>query len=137
MNTIDVVENKISATLYYLNLLGEYKVQPLKKFQKDLMWRGALERYLYLVVQATIDLAEAFIAFKKLRKPTTYGEAFEILQEQKIIPETLTENLIKMVGFRNIVTHDYARIDLGITYDVLQNRLKDIEKFIKTIKEKL
>jgi len=74
------------------------------------------------------------ISFKNLRKPTTTSEAFYILEEEKIIKKRLTEELVKMVGFRNIMAHDYEKVDYNIVYDVLTNKLKDIEKFLKTIK---
>ena len=32
-----------------------------------------------------------------------------------------------MIGFRNVLVHEYLDIDRGIVYDVLQNRLGDIE----------
>jgi len=49
----------------------------------------------------------------------------------------LAEKMIKMVGFRNILAHDYAEINYDIVYDVLQNKLPDIEEFIQQIKDKL
>lgn len=40
-----------------------------------------------------------------------------------------------MAGFRNILVHDYLKIDREIVYEVILNNLKDIEKFIKVIVE--
>jgi len=42
-----------------------------------------------------------------------------------------------MAGFRNILAHDYAEINYDIVYDVLQNRLSEIEEFIQQIKDSL
>jgi len=42
-----------------------------------------------------------------------------------------------MVGFRNIVAHDYDKIDYDIVLDILKNKLKDIEAFIREISERL
>jgi uncharacterized protein YutE (UPF0331/DUF86 family) len=86
-----------------------------------------------LAVQAVIDLAEAVIAYKNLRKPTTMSEAFYILNEEDIISAQLTEKMAKMVGFRNVMAHDYENINYDIVYEVLQNRIKEIEKFIRKI----
>jgi uncharacterized protein YutE (UPF0331/DUF86 family) len=86
-------------------------------------------------MQATIDLSEAMIAYRSLRKPTTMSEAFYILNEEKIISDKLTQAMIKMTGFRNIVTHDYEKLDYDIVYDILHIGLKDIEKFVKEISE--
>lgn len=33
-----------------------------------------------------------------------------------------------MVGFRNIFVHDYLEVDRKIVYEVLQNRLGDLEE---------
>jgi len=38
-----------------------------------------------------------------------------------------------MVGFRNIIAHDYEKINFSIVYDVLKNKTRDIEKFLQII----
>lgn len=136
MTNISVIENRISLIKKYLKILENYKKYSIKKIENDLNIRGALERYLYLAIQATIDLAEAIISFKDFRKPTSFSESFYILNEEKIISKELTEKMVKMAGFRNIVAHDYENINYGIVYDILQNRLVDIKQFITAIKNK-
>src|SRR3972149_10036199 len=133
MTNITVIENKTSAVKRYLKILERYKKYPKNKIEEDLDIRGAVERYLYLAVQATIDLAEAVIAYKKLRKPSTLSESFYILKEENIISDKLSEKLVKMTGFRNVIAHDYDRLDYSIVFDVLKNKLKDVEDFLKKI----
>jgi uncharacterized protein YutE (UPF0331/DUF86 family) len=38
-----------------------------------------------------------------------------------------------MVGFRNIAVHEYQNIDKEILKSILQNNLRDIEEFYKSI----
>ena len=135
MTNSSIIENKISSVEKYLETLGEYKEYSREELEKDIKIKGSVERYLYLVVQSTIDLAEAVISYRNLRKPITYKESFSILESAKIIDGELSSELVKMVGFRNIIAHDYEKVDYDIVYDVLKNKLKDIEKFIKKIKE--
>lgn len=137
MTTIDVIENKISLIQKYLKILEGYKSYSQKEIENDVNIKGASERYLYLASQATIDLAESIIAFKNFRKPATLSESFHILREENIIPIGLTEKLVKMTGFRNIMAHDYEKIDYSIVYDVLQNKLEDIKEFVKIIRKLL
>jgi uncharacterized protein YutE (UPF0331/DUF86 family) len=106
MTNFTVIENKISSIKKYLGILARYQKYTQEEIEKNVDLRGAVERYLYLVAQATIDLAEAIIAFKELRKPTTLGETFRILHEKDIIGQALTEKMIQMTGFRNINAHD-------------------------------
>lgn len=133
MTNITVIENKISSARKYLKILGKYRQYSQKDIEGDVDRKGAVERYLYLAVQAAIDLAEAVIAYKNLRKPTTLSESFHILNEEDVIPAELMEEMVRMTGFRNVVAHDYEKIDYSIVYDVLQNRLSDIEEFINKI----
>ena len=131
MTNINVIENRISAVKKYLKILEEYKHYSQKEIEDDINLRGAVERYLYLAVQTGIDLASALVSQGNFRKPTTTAENFHILKEEKIIPAELAEKLVKMVGFRNFIVHDYGKINYDIVYDVLQNRLEDIKKFLE------
>lgn len=133
MTNLSVIENKISANRKYLKILKRYKVYSRQEIEENVDIRGAVERYLYLAAQAAIDLAEAVIAYKGFRKPTTMSEAFYILNEEEIVSGELTEKMVRMVGFRNIMAHDYEKVNYDIVYDVLQNRLTDVAEFIERI----
>jgi uncharacterized protein YutE (UPF0331/DUF86 family) len=137
MSNFNVIENKISSVQKYLKILERYKKYSREEIEKNVDIRGAVERYLYLAIQSTINIAEAVISFKNFRKPTTMAESFIILSEEGIIDREFAEKLIKMVGFRNIIAHDYEELNYDIVYDVLHQRLKNIEKFIEIIKEKI
>ena len=137
MTNISIVENKITLARKYLDILKEYKKYSRTELENDLNIRGAVERYLYLATQATIDTCDAFIALKDFRKPMSIREGFEILGEKKIISPTLQEKMVKIAGFRNIMAHDYAKIDYGRVYDIVQNKLGDVSEFIMEIKKVL
>jgi uncharacterized protein YutE (UPF0331/DUF86 family) len=137
MSNIKAIENKISSARKYSAILKRYKKLTKEKIRNNTDIRGAVERYLYLETQAVIYLAEAVIAHNDFRKPTTMSEAFYILNEEKIISDKLTKKLVSMVGFRNVLAHDYEDIDYDIVYNVLQQGLNDIEFFLKIISQKL
>jgi uncharacterized protein YutE (UPF0331/DUF86 family) len=133
MTSRDVIENKISSTRKVLRLLDRYRGYSKDEIQQDIDLKGAVERYLYLAAQSTIDLAEALISFRNLRKPATMAESFRILQEEGLLSAELAGKLARMAGFRNILAHAYEDIDGDIVYDVLQNRLKDLAEFLDRI----
>jgi len=137
MTNFSVIENKISYLKKYLAILQGYKQYTREQIEKDTDIKGMVERYLYLAAQSAIDLAEAVLSFKNLRKPTILSETFNILEEAKIIDKNLADEMVKMVGFRNILAHDYAKINYDIVYDVLQNKTVDIEEFIQQIAHSL
>lgn len=135
MSNKDTIENKISLVRKYLARLEVYKKYSREEIENDQFISGSLERYLYLGVQTAIDTAEAIIAYRGLRKPTTLRENFEVLSEAKIIEDELSTKLMNMVGFRNIIAHDYTRLDYAVVYDVLNNRLEDINEFLKVVEK--
>lgn len=137
MTSISVLENKISEIKKNLNILKRYQAIDRKKIMAEIDLKGAMERYLSLAVQATIDLGDAYISYRKFRKPTNMREIFEILKENEIINSELNEKLGNMTGFRNALIHGYDNLDYDEVFNVLYNELKDIEKFIKIIEAKI
>lgn len=133
MSNLTVIENKISSIQKYLKILERYKNYSREELENNIDIRGAAERYLYLVAQSAIDLAEAVISYKKFRKPGTLAESFDILKEEKIISEDLVEKMIGMVGFRNVVAHDYEKINYDLVHRILHRDIEDIGKFIEIV----
>lgn len=133
MTNLSVIENKISQAKKYLIILSGYKKYGRVEIETDVNLRGAVERYLYLAIQSAIDLAEAIISYRRLRKPETLSESFEILVEAGILNADLSGRLVKMAGFRNLIAHDYERLDYDIVFDILQNRQIDIEDFLRIV----
>lgn len=136
MTSLIVIENKVSSIGKYLGILNGYKKYSQQEIESSVDLKGAVERYLYLAIQSTIELAEAVISDRGFRKPATMSESFHILNEEGLISNELTEDMVKMTGFRNVVSHDYEKMDYGIVYDVLQNKLGDIENFVSVIAKK-
>ncbi|MBI4330241.1 MAG: DUF86 domain-containing protein [Chloroflexi bacterium] len=137
MTSLAAIEKDISSIRRYLKILRGYQAHTREAIENDITLRGAVERYLYLVTQATIDVAEAIIAFKNFRRPGTYADAFHILKEEGFLSAALTDKLVKMVGFRNVIAHDYSSLDFRIVHDVMMHGLDDIEAFLGETKERL
>ena len=132
MTNLSVAENKISSVKKYLSILKSYQDYSIEEIRTDTTLRGAVERYLYLVCQAAIDLAEVIISISGFRKPTTMSESFVILAEENVIKTEMKDKMTKLVGFRNVLAHEYEELNYEILYDVLRNRLQDMTEFIQT-----
>lgn len=121
----------------YISKVKKYRKYEMKEITEDDTLVAAVERYLYLVTESTINLAETIVAYNKYRKATTLRENFEILLENQIINGELKEKMVGLVGFRNIIAHQYQEIDYNIVYDVLKNKLVDIEEFVSVIESNI
>lgn len=136
MTNIEILKNKLSEIQKYLNIIKSYQEKSKEDLINDQTLRGAVERYLYLLCQTTIDFSEALISHLNFRQPSTYGEVFEILKEEKIISDEITLKMKKMTGFRNILTHAYGEINLDILIEVLHKDSKDFLLFIQEVEDK-
>lgn len=135
MRNLAVIESKISYLQKHLANTKSYQKHSLRDIQDDEVLQSAIERELYVIAQAVIDLAEAVVAFKEFRKPTTMREAIDILGEQGILPSDFVAQFINIVGFRNALAHDYEDLKLEVVYDVLVNKLSQVEAFVEYIKK--
>ena len=137
MTSFGTVENKISSIKAYFKIVKKLRKFSKEQVKNDEMVRAAVERYLYLICQSAIDLADMIISLKKGRKPIDQKDSFIILVEDRIISESMSKPLTKMVGFRNILAHEYAKIDYSEVYDILHNQIEDISKFVIVIEKKI
>lgn len=100
-----------------------------KTYAENKLIRRAVERTLHLAVEACLDIGQQIIAIERLRGPEDNKDIFVILSESGIISEGLLPNLIHMAKFRNLIVHNYARIDNSVVFGILKRRLGDLDAF--------
>ena len=125
----DLVLRKLGDLETYMNQLAAYRNLDPTAYGQDWKTQRIVERTLHLTIEACMDIADHIVADRRLRVPETGGETFEILAEADILPRDLGAELARMVGFRNILVHDYARLDPAIVLRVLHTDLQDVERF--------
>ena len=80
-----------------------------------------------------IDLANLLVAARDLGVPATSRESFEMLEKNHIISAELTEKMVSMVGLRNLMVHQYFRIDIKRICKVIEQDLDDLLEFSRLI----
>ena len=93
----------------------------------------AKENLLRKIVEAVIDIASRIIALEEFRRPDTYAEYFEVLQEEGIIDVDLSKSLMEMTQFRNLMIHQYHKIELEELNSIIDHDLEDIQDFISQL----
>ncbi|MBM3335667.1 DUF86 domain-containing protein [Candidatus Sumerlaeota bacterium] len=99
------------------------------QFIEDHDCQSAVLLLLLQAIESSIRIGAALIAARKLRPADSYKGVFHSLFYNQIIPEGLRDRLVTMVGFRNLVIHQYWEIKPEVVYQVLQDHLNDIEEF--------
>ena len=93
----------------------------------------AKENLLRKIVEAVIDIASRIIALEEFRRPDTYSEYFEVLQEEDVVSEDLSKSLVEMAQFRNLMIHQYHKIKLEELNSIIDDDLGDIQNFISQL----
>lgn len=127
-----VILNKFETIEKCINRINEeYEgdSENLKDYRKMDMIILNLQR----ACEAVLDLAMYIVSTRKLGLPQNKRQAFVLLEENKIIDESMSRNMQGMVGFRNIAVHDYKEIDEDILKDVIENHLTDLLDFARVI----
>lgn len=79
------------------------------------------------------DIAVYIVADENLGSPDSMYRAFEILHREGYISKNDLVIYKNMVGFRNILAHEYINLDKKIVCDVMNGSLKDFERFIALV----
>jgi uncharacterized protein YutE (UPF0331/DUF86 family) len=83
--------------------------------------------------EQAIDLANHTIKAHKMGIPTSSAESFDLLRQQYVIDTALSENLKRMIHFRNTIIHQYQKMDVEIVKSVLGSGLDDLIEFTDRI----
>lgn len=121
----DLVLRKLSDLDQYLGQVAEYRDITLDHYRGDWKIQRIVERTLQMAIEVCVDIANHIIADRALRIPTTYAEAFEILGEAGLLNSTQRDAMVRMSNFRNVIVHDYARVDSAIVVRILHEHLID------------
>jgi len=92
---------------------------------------------LQLAAQAALDVASHIVSDEHLGEPQTSRDLFGLLARHGWIDADLATDLEDMAGFRNILVHGYADVDLGVVEDVVRHRLDDLLAFVQAIRPRL
>jgi uncharacterized protein YutE (UPF0331/DUF86 family) len=109
----------------------------LGKLDSDLRERRFVERTLQLAIQAALDVASHIASDQRLGEPRTQRELFELLVKAAWLPVELLDRLRAMAGFRNVLVHGYADVELELVREVVENHLPDLELFAASVRNAL
>lgn len=123
-----------------MRLLAEY-VSDLRELQdvdpqtyaENKLLRRAVERTLHLAIEACLDIGQHVIAREGYRLPEDNRDVFGVLGENEVLPDALLPNVTAMARFRNLIVHDYARIDNEIVLGIVKQHLGDFDAFAQAI----
>jgi uncharacterized protein YutE (UPF0331/DUF86 family) len=115
-------------------ILKDLKATPLDKFKDDKKLQMLAERCLELSIQSLLDIAHYIIAQNNWDRSSENKEAILTLGIKGIIPKDFSKRIESMAGLRNLLAHEYLKIDPLKIYKHIQH-LEDFREFSRYILE--
>lgn len=132
MNDI-VLNKKESIERCIRQIRAYYAMNTNLDFEEDFMKQDSIAINLQRACEQCIDLANHAIKVHKLGLPKDSKESFRLLAAARVIPEELAKHLEGMVGFCNILVHQYQRMDIGLMVEVIEKHLDELVLFTNQI----
>lgn len=134
MNDV-LLNKKVSLERCVRQVRAYFQLETGRPFEEDFLRQDAIAMNLQRAAELCIDIANHLVRKHKLGLPQESRESFSILQEAGLIDAELAARLKGMVGFRNVLVHEYRKLDLAILLDVVEQRLDDLLRFAQLMLE--
>lgn len=129
------IEEKIADLERFINYISTIIPTTYTEYATDQKTKAACERYFELIVEAIVDITFLVIKNKKFPNPEDDKQAFDFLMNEGVISEPLSKKLKEAKGMRNLLAHQYGKIDDELIYFSLTTEIvPDAKTFLTAIK---
>ena len=127
----DILENRLT---HIREKIGQIKAltenTSVEEFKANFEKHNAVLHLLQVCIEACTDIANHICSYDNLGVPSTYSEAFEILETHRIISKDLSSELREAVRFRNRIVHLYQVLDLETVLTIAKTKPPIFSDFI-------
>ena len=122
----EVIRKRVQKLDEYLAILEQLQRYNRDEFLQNPERYGSAERFLQLAIETINDTASHVIAEKGLGEINASRDIARLFRRNDFIDDVLERQWLQMIGFRNILVHNYLEVDRGIVYEILQTGLGDL-----------
>ena len=133
----DLILAKSSSVKRHLNRVIEKRHTDLQTFLQDIDRQESILFNLQMAIQNCIDIAAHIVSEEGLGVPGSTNEMFYLLEENEYLNNELTEKMVKAVGFRNLIVHEYDKIDLDQVFEVAREDITDLNEYLVFLFQRL
>lgn len=126
----EFIKNKISYIQKELRALADYKDCSFEEIVSSFEKHTIVERILERIINDAIDINQHLIVESgKGEIPFDFKESFLLLANLNVYPKKFAQEISKSVGLRNILIHQYRKLDEKIFYFSIKDCLRDYTKY--------
>lgn len=122
----DVVLNKAAVIERCIARVREEYAGDPRRLRNDITRQDSIILDLQRACEAAIDLAMHVVRIRRLGVPQETRESFAMMRAAGLLDETLTDRMMRRVGFRNVAVHDYCKRDLDVVERIVTDHLDEL-----------
>lgn len=124
----EVIRRRLEKLEELIEILESIRRYDREAFKADPEHYGSAERFLQLALESVNDVASHVAAARGLGPVEASRDLPKVFAQEGVVDPDLARRWTRMIGFRNILVHNYLEIDRDIVYDVLQDNLGDFRE---------
>ncbi len=96
-----------------------------------------VEHTLQIAIQAAVDIASHIVSDERLGDADTNHALFDLIARHGWIPDDQIPVMHRMVGFRNVLVHEYEDVDVRLVRAIVERHVNDLQAFVDSVRAKL
>jgi uncharacterized protein YutE (UPF0331/DUF86 family) len=128
----EVVRKKLLDIAQTVARLRSWLPITVQRLEQDLMLQWAVQRGLQVAAEGIFDVGAHVLAGEFRESVDEYREVPKRLLAHGVISEETDAQLESLAGFRNVLVHQYAHVDLRRVHSAL-GRLDDFDAFVADV----
>ncbi len=125
------IESKLFRLKEITKTLEEARVYSKEKFLADKLIADSSMFNLMIGITIILDLGQHLLTRYAQRAAKEYKEVITMLGEEEIISREFAAANLDMAKFRNLMVHDYDKIDEALVYDYISKAPDVFRQFAK------
>jgi uncharacterized protein YutE (UPF0331/DUF86 family) len=124
--TDDVFERRTRRFVETLEILERLRNTPWERFSSDPEKYGSAERFLQVAVEVLDDLGAHLVARFGAGPVERYRDIPDRLLAAGRLTDEQADVWRRVIGFRNVIVHNYLDVDRAIVFEILTKSLEDL-----------
>lgn len=134
---LDIILEKIAALQGYYKELKDLEHISFKEYNQNNLYKRTVERLIQLIVESGTDINNMLLKDLNRGPTADYYSSFIELAEADVITMEFAMNIAPSTGLRNVIVHEYQKLDDLKVYKSIQDTLKYYLQYMKLINEYL
>lgn len=133
-----LIREKLTRLAEYVDELSPYLKQSYRKYSERKGDQRIVERLAQIVVETAADTNDLLIA-EAHGSPAPHARAsFVQVRDLRVLPAVLAERFVdRYVRMRNLIVHEYDRLDTRTVFHTSQRLIKDARAYIRAVRRYL